>query len=121
MSREALEEVVCALGRAINVQARDWHDDDYLHIYLGSNRLANNFNSTLVRVGDGRQTEGPVRHLVEQVTAMLNSNEEFAVDDSFNSRFDLCSSTPREWSSQTRHHGLCRHGQTQIELYQHCQ
>ena len=31
-------------------------------------------------------------------------------------RIHLCSSTPQEWSSQTRHHGLCRHGPTQIEL-----
>ena len=82
-SGDASEEVIRALGQAIREQPRQWHDDDYLQIYLGSNRLANNFNSARLRVGDCRHTQGPARHLLEQMTALLNSNENFAVDDTF--------------------------------------
>ena len=82
-SGDASEEVIRALGQAIRDQSRPWHDDDYLQIYLGSNRLANNFTSARIRVRDWRRTQGPARHLLEQMTALLNSNEDFAVDDTF--------------------------------------
>ena len=75
--------MIRALGQAIREQSRPWHDDDYLQIYLGSNRLANNFNSARLRVGDWRHTQGPTRNLLERMTALLNSNENFAVDDTF--------------------------------------
>ncbi|CAH3187380.1 unnamed protein product, partial [Porites lobata] len=82
-SGDASEEVIRALGQAIRDQSQPWHDDDYLQIYLGSNRLANNFTSARIRVRDWRHTQGPARHLLEQMTALLNSNENFAVDDAF--------------------------------------
>ena len=82
-SGDASEEVIRALGQAIRDQSRPWHDDDYLQIYLGSNRLANNFTSARIRVRDWRHTQGPARHLLDQMTALLNSNKEFAVDDTF--------------------------------------
>ena len=34
-------------------------------------------------MGDWRHTQGPARHLLEQMAALLNSNEDFAVDDTF--------------------------------------
>ena len=72
--------MIRALEQAIREKLRPWHDDDYLQIYLGSNRLANNFNSALIRVGDWHHKCG---HLLEQMTAVLNSNDNFAVDDTF--------------------------------------
>ena len=117
-SGDTLEEVIRALGQAIREQSRPWQDDDYLQIYLGSNRLANDFNSACLRMGDWRHTQGPARHLREQMTALLNSNDNFAVDDTFVVDLTYVHPPRGKGRSKLGSDSFFQYGQKQKQLYQ---
>ena len=75
-----------ALQRAIQRQVLDQpgvHDNDHLMINMSSNRLRHAFQSSRVRVRDWRQRTEPAQTLLQQMSNILNSNEQFRIDDSF--------------------------------------
>lgn len=57
-------------------------DHDRIQIYLSSNRLQSAHTSANVTVGDWRDPLSGARRILDQISKMLNSNENFEVDDS---------------------------------------
>ena len=61
---------------------RDMADHDRIQLYLSSNRLQSAHTSANVSVGDWRDPLSGARRILDQISKMLNSNENFEVDDS---------------------------------------
>ena len=57
-------------------------DHDRIQIYLSSNRLQSAHTSANVTIGDWRDPLSGARRILHQISKMLNSNENFEVDDS---------------------------------------
>ena len=74
-----------ALQQAIAMQILDGHeqDNDILMINMSSNRLRHAYQSHRVTVGEWINHERNARQLLEKITQILNSNEQFQVDGSF--------------------------------------
>ena len=75
-----------ALQIAIQRQVLDQpgvHENDYLMINMSSNRLQHAYQSSRVRVRDWLQDTEPAQMMMQQISKILNSNENFAIDDSF--------------------------------------
>ena len=71
-----------ALDESIQTLIRNIPDHDRLQIYLASNRLQSAHTSANVSVGDWRDPLSGARRILDQISQMLNSNENFEVDDS---------------------------------------
>ena len=75
-----------ALQIAIQRQVLDQpgvHENDHLMINISSNRLQHAYQSSRVRVRDWIQDTEPAQMMMQQISNILNSNENFAIDDSF--------------------------------------
>ena len=72
---EGLADVIEDLTESIQ-------DHDRIQIYLSSNRLQSAHTSANVTVGDWRDPLSGARRILDQISKMLNSNENFEVDDS---------------------------------------
>ena len=74
-----------ALQQAIAIQVLNGHenDQDFLMINMSSNRLRHSYQSHRIRVGEWKNNEEPARQLLDMLSRILNSNEQFQVDDSF--------------------------------------
>ena len=75
-----------ALQIAIQRQVLDQpgvHDNDHLMINMSSNRLQHAYQSSRIRVRDWLQDTEPAQMMMQQISKILNSNENFAIDDSF--------------------------------------
>ena len=75
-----------ALQIAIQRQVLDQpgvHDNDHLMINMSSNRLQHAYQSSRVRVRDWKEGTEPAQMMLGQISKILNSNENFAIDDSF--------------------------------------
>ena len=75
-----------ALQIAIQRQVLDQpgvHENDDLMINMSSNRLQHAYQSSRVRVRDWLQDTEPAQMMMQQISKILNSNENFAIDDSF--------------------------------------
>lgn len=74
-----------ALQRAINEQVleSDENDNNVLLINLSSNHLHHAHQSHRVTVGDWRRNTEPARLMLEMISKILNSNEQFRLDDTF--------------------------------------
>jgi len=75
-------------------------DHDRIQIYLSSNRLQSAHTSANVTVGDWRAPLSGARRILDQISKMLNSNENFEVDDTL--QFDLTHITMPEPGSGKR-------------------
>ena len=69
------------LTDAIDNLIEDLPDHDRIQLYLSSNRLRSAHTSAPVSVGGWRDTMGVSRQILNQISKMLNSNENFEVDD----------------------------------------
>jgi hypothetical protein len=69
------------LADAIDTLIEDLPNHDRIQIYLSSNRLRNAHTSAPVTVGGFRDTMGASRQILDIITRMLNSNENFEVND----------------------------------------
>lgn len=56
-------------------------DHDRIQIYLGSNRLRNSHTSANVSVEQWRDPLGASRQVLQNISDLLNSNENFELDD----------------------------------------
>ena len=75
-----------ALQIAIQRQVLDQpgvHENDHLMLNMSSNRLQHAYQSSRVRVRDWLQDTEPAQMMMQQMSNILNSNENFAIDDSF--------------------------------------
>ena len=75
-----------ALQIAIQRQVLDQpgvHPNDHIMIDMSSNRLQHAFQSARVRVRDWLDDTEPAQMLLQQISNILNSNENFGIDDSF--------------------------------------
>ena len=75
-----------ALQRAIRTQVLndpEVRPDDHLLININSNRLRHSYHSARLRVRDWQENTLAARQIMEQIGRMLNSNEQFRMDDSF--------------------------------------
>ena len=69
------------LADVIDRLVEDLPEHDRIQVYLGSRRLRNAHTSAHVSVGDWRQSLGPARQILDTISRMLNSNENFNVDE----------------------------------------
>lgn len=75
-----------ALQRAIDNQVLDdptVREDDWLMVNMSSNRLRNAYQSHRISVGDWLDNGVASRGMLVKISQLLNSNEEFRIDDSF--------------------------------------
>ena len=75
-----------ALQIAIQRQVLDQpgvHENDHLMINMSSNKLQHAYQSSRVRVRDWKEGTEPAQMMLQQMSKILNSNENFAIDDSF--------------------------------------
>ena len=70
------------LADVIEDLTRNMPGHDRIQIYLSSNRLQSAHTSANVTVGDWRDPLSGARRILDQISKMLNSNENFEVDDS---------------------------------------
>ena len=70
------------LADQIKDLTRNMPDHDRIQIYLSSNRLQSGHTSANVTIGDWRDPLSGARRILHQISKMLNSNENFEVDDS---------------------------------------
>ena len=59
------------------------HPDDHFLININSNRLRHSYHSTRMRVREWIYHDLRAREIMQQISRMLNSNEQFRLDDSF--------------------------------------
>ena len=69
------------LANTIQEIIRDLPDHDRIQVYLGSNRLGNSHTSAHVSVGAWRDPLGASRQILDNISRLLNSNEQFEPDD----------------------------------------
>ena len=74
----AIEE---GLARSIHELIRGLPDHDRIQIYLGSNRLRNSHTSASVSVEQWRDPLGASRQVLDNISNLLNSSENFEIDD----------------------------------------
>ncbi|KAL9984689.1 hypothetical protein ACROYT_G007015 [Oculina patagonica] len=82
-----VQQIARALQRAVQRHILDdgaVGDDDHLLININSNRIQNAFHSRRLRVGEWRENTVAAQQLLKQISDMLNSNQTFQVDDTFN-------------------------------------
>ena len=75
-----------ALQRAIReqiLQDPEVRPDDHFLININSNRLRHSYHSTRMRVREWTDNDLRAREIMQQISRMLNSNEQFRLDDSF--------------------------------------
>ena len=82
-------------------------DHDRIQIYLSSNRLQSAHTSTNVSVGDWRDPLSGARRILHQISNMLNSNENFDVDDTLH--LDVTHITMPEPASPQDSYGYKQH------------
>lgn len=68
-------------ANAIDRLIEELPDEDRIQIYLGSRRLSSAHTSAHVSVHDWRESLDPARQVLDVISRMLNSNENFDVDD----------------------------------------
>ena len=73
------------LRRAVlrQVLSGEEDDDDFLFVNMSSNRLHHAYQSHRVSVGEWRRNEETVQRLFAMMSRILNSNQQFEMDDSF--------------------------------------
>ena len=79
-----------ALQRAIRDQILEDPEvrpDDHFLININSNRLRHSYHSTRMRVREWTDNDLRAREIMQQISRMLNSNEQFRLDDSFSLTF----------------------------------
>ena len=64
-------------------------DEDTMFLAMSSNRLHHTYHSPRLTVGDWRDSRLPARRVLEMMSAILNSNESFQLDDSFHVEISL--------------------------------
>lgn len=69
------------------LEDEDIEDRDRVFFTLGSDRLANNYNGWGLRAGEWRQNTFRVETMLKHLARMLNSNEQFEMNDSFQLAF----------------------------------
>ena len=69
------------LRQVLNGEEDD--DEDFLFVNMSSNRLRHAYQSHRVSMGEWRRDEEPVRRLFTKLSSILNSNEQFEMDDTF--------------------------------------
>ena len=71
----------CAVLRQVLNGGED--DDDFLFVNMSSNRLHHAYQSHRVTVGEWRRNEETVKRLFGMMSRILNSNQQFEMDDTF--------------------------------------
>ena len=80
---EFREQLVSNLGDVIRQHINGMPFNDFVQVYMGSNSLHHNYTTHRVTVRDWRQNNEPAKAVLDQMAAILNSNEDFTPDDSF--------------------------------------
>ena len=90
-----LQALQDALKRALHQVVQNVPDRDRVYFSLGSNRLANNYRSWGMRAGDWCRGGDRVDEILGHLAKMLNSNQNFEMDDTFNVSFVHVMEGPR--------------------------
>ena len=83
------------LRRALSNLVRDIPDNDSVYVSMGSNRLARNYEMWGLRADDLKEGGVRVDAMLDRFGRMLNSNQEFQMDDSFHVSFTHVLGEPR--------------------------
>ena len=106
-----------ALDDLINDQ--DIPDGDRIYIALASNRIANAYNGWGLRAGEWRAQGPHVDALLGNLSHMLNSNEQFEMDDSFTLSFVHVCGAPTG-SGYKRKHLPGHQASTRLKEFKRC-
>ena len=87
--QEAWKLLEGALQKAIAKVTSSHKDEDTMFLAMSSNRLHHTYHSPRLTVGDWRDSRLPARRVLEMISAILNSNESFQLDDSFHVEISL--------------------------------
>ena len=88
------------LARSIHELIRGLPDHDRIQIYLGSNRLRNSHTSANVSVEQWRDPLGASRQVLDNISNLLNSDENFEIDDTLQLDVTYHHATTLKWSPQ---------------------
>ena len=94
-SQNLAEAFENGLRRALLELVRTIPDDDHVYFTVGSNRLNNNYRAWGMRARDWRRGDDRVDLILGHLGKMLNSNEQFEMNDSFNVSFTHVLTEPR--------------------------
>lgn len=100
-------ELRSALRRAIDkvLQGEEIHDRDRVFFNIHSDRLTNSYHGYPMRVGEWRAGEARVDDTLNHLAKMLNSNEQFELDDTFQLSITHVLDAPRGSRPQYRRPG----------------
>ena len=80
--RQLEEALQCAIRDQV-LTDREVDPRDHLLVNINSNRLKHSYHSTRLLVREWVENTRRVQKLLQQIAKMLNSNEQFRMDDSF--------------------------------------
>ncbi|XP_078364066.1 uncharacterized protein LOC144648356 [Oculina patagonica] len=72
-----------AIGQVLQLLEPGDSDRDRLYVNLASNRISNSYHGWAGRIGTFRQNGAGLDAIVQRLQNMLNSNQQFEMDDSF--------------------------------------
>jgi len=78
-----------SLQKAVAKVTSSHKDEDTIFLAMSSNRLHHTYHSPRLTVGDWRDSRLPAHRVLEMMSAILNSNESFQLDDSFHVEISL--------------------------------
>ena len=93
LPRQMEEALQCAIREQV-LNNPEVGPNDHFYININSNRLRHSYHSSRMRVRDWLDNTLRAQELMQQISRMLNSNEQFRLDDSFSLHIshiqDLC-------------------------------
>ena len=93
--QEAWKLLEDALQKAIAKVTSSHKDENALFVAMSSNRLHHTYHSPRLTVGDWRDSTLPARRVWDMMSAILNSNESFRLDDSFHTEITVVETPAR--------------------------
>ena len=97
--QEAWKLLEGSLQKAVAKVTSSHKDEDTMFVAMSSNRLHHSYHSPRLSVGDWRDSTLQARRVLEMMSAILNSNESFQLDDSFHTEITVVE-TPSRGSSR---------------------
>ena len=84
-----------SLQKALEKVTASHKDEDTIFVAMSSNRLHHSYHSPRLSVGDWRNSTVPARRVWDMMSAILNSNESFELNDSFHTEITLIETPSR--------------------------
>ena len=93
--QEAWKLLEGSLQKAVAKVTSSHKDEDTMFVAMSSNRLHHSYHSPRLSVGDWRDSTLQARRVLEMMSAILNSNESFQLNDSFHTEITVVETPSR--------------------------